>query len=163
MNFVLVENNDLIKKTTKKDPQLGCKNFHELLKNSNEIQEWTRQERVNNYVEYFGSADMSMIVDPEVLNRLTEKGVKSIEDIEVGEKDICWFCVQSKTIKKTKAGKSFLVIEASSVSGKSFRVNVWGWNETKNLDLYSVCLAEVERNDFGHSTTSWKLKIIGGE
>jgi len=163
LHFVVVESNDLIKKSTKKEPTLGQKNFHELIDKTRDLESWSRQERVQNFVDHLGSADVMMIVDPDVLNKLIEKGVKSIENIEVGEKDICWFCVQATTTKKTKNGKLFLVIEAIGISGKTHRINVWGWNEGKKLDPYSLCLSEVERNDFGHSTTSWKLKIIGGE
>ena len=163
MHFILVENNDLIKKTTKKEPNAGCKNFRELLDNSRELEPWSRSERVENQVEYLGSADMSMIIEPDVLERLTNKGVRTIDDLNMGEKDICWFCAQSTTMKKTKNGKAYLLIDAVGPNGKSHRLSVWGWNGTRSLSTYALCLGEVERNDFGYSTTSWKLKVIGEE
>lgn len=164
MHFVLVENNDLIKKSTKKDPTLGQKNFQELLENSRDIQSWTRQERVQNFVDHLGSADVTMIVNLDVLKKLIDKGVRSIDTLELGEKDISWFCVQDMMIKKTKAGKTYLLIEALGMDGKTHRLSVWGWkDDSKNIPHYSLCLAEVEKNDFGCSTTLWKLKIIGDE
>ena len=163
MHFVLVENNDLIKKTTKKDPSMGCKNFRELLDGTHNMDAWSRSERVENQVEYLGSADMSMIIEPDVLERLTNKGVRTIDDLNMGEKDICWFCTQSTTMKKTKNGKAYLLIDAVGPTGKSHRLSVWGWNGTRSLSTYALCLGEVERNDFGYSTTSWKLKVIGEE
>ena len=163
MHFVLVENNDLIKKSTKKDPNLGCKNFHVLVEKTRDVPTWTRSEKVENQTEYLGSADVSMIVDPEVLERLSNKGVKPIEEVGVGEKDICWFYVESQMVKKTKNGKPFLVISAAGLNGKTYKLNVWGWNDSRTLSPYSLCVCEVERNDFGHSTTSWKLKVIGEE
>jgi hypothetical protein len=133
------------------------------LDGTHEMDAWSRSERVENQVEYLGSADMSMIIEPDVLERLTNKGVRTIDDLNMGEKDICWFCTQSTTMKKTKNGKAYLLIDAVGPTGKSHRLSVWGWNGTRSLSTYALCLGEVERNDFGYSTTSWKLKVIGEE
>lgn len=163
LHHVLVENNDLIKKTSKKEPQQGKKNFYELIKESNDCGEWTQAEKAQHYVECMGSADVGLLVDAGILTKLNEKGVRPIEQLEVGEKDICWFCVQNVTPKKTKNGKNYLMIDAVGVSGKSQRLNVWGWDGSRQFGFYALCLAEVERNDFGHSTTSWKLKELNME
>lgn len=164
MHFVLIESNDLIKKSTKKEPTLGQKNFQELTERSRDMQPWSRQERVQNFVEHLGSVDVTMIVEPDVMKKLVDKGVRSIDTLENGEKDISWFCVQETTAKRTKAGKSYLLIGALGMDGKTHRLSVWGWkDDSKKISPYSLCLAEIEKNDFGCSTTSWKLKTIGDE
>lgn len=160
MHFVLVENNDKVKKISKRDPEIGRKNMRELIQESASMEPWARSTRVENYVECLGSVDMSLIIDDNVMGKLQSKGVKSIDELEVGEKDICWFYVQDSSIKKTKTGKAYLVASAVGSSGKSHRLNVWGWQDTRDMSPYTMCLGEVERNDFGHSTTNWKLKEL---
>ena len=134
-----------------------------MLRNTSDTVEWNSPERAENYVECFGSADVTALVDPQILTKFSEKGVRPIEEIEVGEKDICWFCVQDVTPKKTKNGKSYLLVSAVGLSGKAQRLNVWGWDNVRTFNAYTLCLAEVERNDFGHSTTMWKLKELNTE
>jgi DNA polymerase-3 subunit alpha len=162
-HHVLVENNDQIKKTSKKDPHLGRKNFYELLRNSRDTGEWSMSEKAENYVDCFGSADVTALIDSKILAKFSEKGVRSIEEIEVGEKDICWFCIQGVVPKKTKNGKSYLFVNAVGLNGKPQRMNMWGWDNVRTFNAYTLCLAEVERNDFGHSTTMWKLKELNTE
>ena len=163
MYHVLIDNNDQIKKTSKKDPHLGRKNFFEIVQSSREIGEWTHYEKAQNYVDCLGSADVSMMVNPTLLLKLSEKGVRPIEQLETGDKDICWFCIQGAAPKQTKNGKKYLMVEAIGANGKAQRLNVWGWDGVRKFNPYSLCLAEVERNDFGHSTTLWKLKELDTE
>lgn len=159
LHYVLVENNDLIKKTGKKDPYVGRSNFYELIKQSQGMEEWNHSERAVNFIECLGSADITAVVDSNILIKLEEKGVKSIDDCEEG-KELVWFAVQSGTPKKTKNGKNYLSLEVVGPMGKSHRLFCWGWDGVRAFAPYSVCLAEVEKNNFGLSTTMYKLKEI---
>lgn len=159
MHYVIVENNDMIRKSTKKEPHLGKNNFYSLIKGTEGMEEWSASEKAVNYVECLGSADLTMVVDNNLLAKLEEKGVKSVDELEIG-KDICWFAIQSSTPKKTKNGKNYLSLDVVGPSGKSSRIFCWGWDGNRTFPPYSMCIAEVEKNDFGLSTTMWKLKEI---
>jgi hypothetical protein len=96
--------------------------------------------------------------DPEIMDKFDEKGVKPIDQLEEGEKDIVWFAVQESTLKKTKNGKSYVQIDAVGSSGKSTKLNVWG--SSNLIEPMTLCFAEVERNEFGAATSNWKLKVL---
>lgn len=162
MYFVLIENNDMIRKSTKKDPFLGRKNFYELIKGSQDMDEWTHSERAANYVDCLGSADITAIVDPSILAKLQDKDVKSIDDLESG-KEIVWFAIQSIEPRKTKTGKSYLSMGVVGPKGKTHKIFCWGWDGVRKFQPYGICIAEVEKNDFGLSTTLWRLKEIDTE
>lgn len=160
MHEVIVENQDLIKKTSKKDPHLGRKNFYELARKlSTEVTEWSKKELAEFNVDIFGSLDASALVDPRVIARLEQKGVKPIDQVEQGEKEIAWFVVTGSTQKTTKTKKTYTQLEVVGLVGKPVKLNVWG-NSPKQLPLYALCFAEVERNDFGMSTAFYKLKEV---
>lgn len=159
MHEVVVENQDLIKKTSKKDPHLGRKAFFELARGLAPVtDEWTRKELAAFNVELFGSLDVTKLLEPAVLQRLEDKGIKSIDAWT--SKDLYWFCVVGSTAKKTKAGKHYLQLNVVGPVGKPTRLNVWGWDGVKQFDEYALCVAEVDKNDFGASTTMWRLKAL---
>jgi DNA polymerase III alpha subunit len=159
MHHVMIENNDLIKKSPKKDPFLGMKTFYELARTTrDEVEDWSKKELVEMQVEVFGSLDVTALIDPEIILKLDEKGIKPLDEWE--EKNFYWFAIKDSRTKKTKNGKAYLQVEAVSISGKVHRMNVWGAKEDQSFEPYTVVFAEVDRNDFGFSTSMWRCKVI---
>jgi len=159
MHEVLIENSDSIKKSSKKDPHIGRKIFYELSRVLGpEIKEWSRVEQVEMQVDVFGSLDVSTLLEPDVLQRLEEKGIKPIDEWD--QKGLYWFCINKAQPKKTKNNKNYLRIEAVGIVGKTYLINAWGWNGEKQFSPYTVVIAELDRNDFGMSTTLWRLKEL---
>jgi DNA polymerase III alpha subunit len=156
MHEVIVENMDFIKKSSKKDPHLGRKTFFELARALSPMPEWSRKEQAENQVEVLGSLDVTSMLEPEVMERLFNKGVKAVD--EWTQKDFYWFCVMDAVPKKTKTGKNYLLLRVAGTVGKEYRMNVWGWDGIKEFPPLSVFLAEVDKNDFGLSTTAWRCK-----
>jgi DNA polymerase III alpha subunit len=158
MHEVIIENADLIKKSLKKEPGLGRKNFYELTRKFNEeMSEWSSQEMAQNKIEVFGALDASTLIDPAVFKLFEKNNVRSI-DAHDGQ-GIYWFCIQKSYPKMTKAKRPYLLVEAVGTSGKPIKVHVWSWDSVPIPD-YAVCYAEVSRNDFGFSTSLRKLKIL---
>lgn len=153
----------LIKRSTKTDPHEGRKNLYELaraLAPSCDV-EWSRKELAEFRIEYFGSLDVLSMIDPAILNKLDEKEVISIDDLEQGDAQICWFVIAGAVPKKTKTQKTYMQLHVIGPLGKTHRLNVWGWKSEQTFSLYELCFAEVKRDDYGCSTTSWKLKSLG--
>jgi DNA polymerase III alpha subunit len=157
---VELDHSQLVKRSTKTDPHEGLKNFYELVRKYNEIEDWSSSEKAQNMIDVFGALDVTAMIDSSLLTALEEKGIKSIDQLDVGEKSLAWFCVLKTTPKKTKTGKNYLLLDAVGPSGKTMRVNMWGWDGKKEFDPYAVCVAETEKNDFGVSTTMWRLKEL---
>lgn len=160
MHHVLIENADKVKKISKREPSIGMQNMRDIAAATrDEYPEWTREEKVHNQVELLGSVDVSTIVDPMLLKRLNEKNVRSIEELEQGEKGVVWFIVQAVNQKVTKNKKVYAQIEALGPTGRVVKLSVWGW-KGGSIVPFTPHLAEVEKNDFGCSTTMWKLKKL---
>jgi len=158
LHFAIVENMDTIKKSTKKDPLIGQKKFFELLETTAEMPDWTRLEKIENKISCSGTMDISMCVEYDVLQRLQQKGIRSLD--EVDGNDIYWFVVKNAIPKQTKNGKAYLLLEALSPSGKISKIFCWKWDGVRQIDPYTLCLAEVSKSDFGMSTSFWKLNEV---
>lgn len=161
----------LIKKSTKNDPNEGLKNFYQLARGLADVypEEWTRRELVEFQSEVFGSADMTAMFEPSIFNKLADKDVKSIEDLEIGDTEHVWFITVAApakkgaapvagVIKQTKNKKTYVQAFVTGLVGKPLRINVWGGKEL--FEPYKLYIAEVKRDDFGFSTTTWKTKEI---
>lgn len=159
MYDVVIEHMDELKKSPKKDPLQGRKRFFELARELGPTtEEWSRKELAGFQVEYFGAVDVLSTVDPVLIKKLEDKGVRSIDDWT--GKDIYWLCVAGYTVKKTRTGKSYLLLEAVGPAGKSYRVNAWGYDGKRVIEPYALCCAELDKNDFGMATTLWRLKEV---
>jgi hypothetical protein len=126
----------------------------------NNVPEWTKVEQAQFQIELFGSFDVTSVVSPQMLAKLETKEINPIETLEEGDKNIVWFVPTSLEIKMTKNKKSYAVISALGLGAKPVRLSVWGFSDKSNVNLYNLHLAEVERNNFGCSTTTWKLKEV---
>lgn len=158
MYEVLIENSDAIKKSSKKDPHLGRKTMYEIARALAPMEEWTRKEQAENQIEVFGSLDVSALLEPAVMQRLEDKGVRSID--EWNAKDYYWFCIMEAIPKQTKAGKNYLILKVIGPVGKEYKVNAWGWDGVRKFEPLTIVIAEVDRNDYGMSTTLWRCKEI---
>ncbi len=62
--------------------------------------------------------------------------------------------------KKTKNGKPYFLLEAIGSNGEKNRIFCWGTKEDSVLNPYSLCVAELDKSDFGFSTQFRKIKLF---
>ena len=62
--------------------------------------------------------------------------------------------------KLTKNKKPYLLVTATGLGGKNFRMFCWGWDGQTDLPLYSLCVAEIKKTDFGFQTSMSKVKLL---
>jgi DNA polymerase-3 subunit alpha len=160
MHEVLINRNTDIKKWTKRDPERGKNNFKEALLDTQGSGRWSRRERVENSVKHFGSFNASTLISGEVQERLVEKGIQCIDGIEANGHDLYWFLVSDVKEKLTKNKRPYLLVTATGLDGKNFRMFCWGWDGETELPLYSLCVAEIKKNDFGYQTSMSKVKRL---
>lgn len=158
MHDVLIDASDDIRKSPKKDPHQGRKAMYEVARALGRVDEWSRLELAKLAVEAFGSLDVSALLEPTVLQKLEEKNVRPIDDWDA--KGHYWFCIQETIPKKTKTGKNYLILKAVGPVGKEYKVSAWGWDGIRKFEPLTVVIAEVDRNDYGMSTTLWRCKEI---
>ena len=158
MHEVVINRNVDIKKWTKKDPDRGKNNFKEALLDTTGIGHWSRREMVENSMKHFGSFNASTLVNDKVQARLAAKQVRCIDEID--GHDVYWFLVSDVKPKLTKNKKPYLLVTATGLDGKNFRMFCWGWDGQTELPLYSLCVAEIKKNDFGFQTSMSKVKLL---
>jgi len=97
-------------------------------------------------------------VDDELQKELQKRGIHTID--EYHSKDLYWFIVKKAIPKLTKNKKPYLLLTISGTEGSESRMFYWGWNGNTDISEFSVCVAEIDRSDFGFSTRSGKIKVI---
>lgn len=166
---VEIDHSQLIKRCPKSDPHEGLKNFYELLRKCATEDDWTNSERAQNMVDVFGSLDVTQMIDSQILEALEKKQIGSIDDLEQGEEKVVWFVATlmatkkggKPTIgmkKKTKNGKDYIQIFGIGPMGKATRISVWGGKQFP--EPFTLFCAEVKKDDYGASTTVWKMKTL---
>tara|TARA_Y100000593_G_scaffold25146_1_gene50108 strand:+ start:2061 stop:5660 length:3600 start_codon:yes stop_codon:yes gene_type:complete len=157
LHEVLINQQNTIKKSTKKEPLKGKNSFYELILETSDMVEWTRRELAQSTINLLGNFNAAMLVPDELQEKLEEKQVRPIDEAE--EQDLYWFVVTDAKPKLTKNKRPYLLLTAAGLAG-STRMFCWGWDGETPLPLYSLCVAEVSKNEFGCSTKMHKLKVL---
>ena len=158
MHDVLIDKNAEIKKWAKKETDRGYKAFQAFLLETAGMPEWSKMTLATHSVDIMGSFNAGMLVPDELQDKLSEKGINSIDEID--GKDLYWFVVTDVKPKLTKHKKPYLLLTVTGISGGNYRLFCWGWKGDREVPQYSLCVAEVDKNDFGCSTQMRKLKIL---
>ena len=158
MHEVLINRNTAIKKWTKRDPQRGIKAFKEALLETSGMQPWSRREIADNSVKYLGSFNASALIPEEALAKLDKLNIESLDEIE--GKDLYWFLVSEAVPKLTKNGRPYLIVTGVGASGGRHRMFCWSWDGKTELQQYTLCVAEISKNDFGLQTSMKKLQVL---
>jgi DNA polymerase III alpha subunit len=158
MHHVLIENSDDIKKWAKKDPHRGINRFRELVIETDGMPEWTRREIATMQVELSGKLDPSALISPELRQKFNDKEVYSIDNWE--RLDVYWFVIIGSVEKKTKNGKQYLLLQVIGEAGNMEKMFMWDWDGKITFEPYTLCVAEIDRSDFGLSTKGKKIKVM---
>jgi DNA polymerase III alpha subunit len=158
MHHVLIERNDEIKKTSKREPGIGIRRYYEIIKETHGMEEWTPQELVDNKIEVLGAFDITDLIPQNVMNVLSEKGVPSVSDY--ADEGLYWFVVMSTAVKQSKNGKQYLLAEIIGSDDKKHRVYVWSAGSNFSIKPLTPCLAPLKHSGFGFSTNARSIKSL---
>jgi hypothetical protein len=124
------------------------------------LEDWTRVEKIHNFVNLMESVDKSIVFPEEIMGKINNAGIKSFHEIEEGQKDIGWFCIQELIKKQTKNGKTFYRAKVCDYNMNSSWVRIW--TEFKQEpSTYTMWLAELSNSgSWGLSTSSYKMRKI---
>jgi DNA polymerase-3 subunit alpha len=159
MHHVLIENMDLVKKISKRDPNLGRNNMLKLIEESKDMPDWTKSEKVENHKEVLADFDITLVMSDDVIDRLAKMNVKPIDLFD--KKDIYWCVITAVELKKTKNGKGYLVIQAMGQDGKNRKIFIWGCDDISRIKISAAYVVELDKNDFGFSTFIGRMKEVG--
>jgi len=126
----------------------------------NEVRDWTRNEKISQFVDITTSADADLVFPPDMIRIIKEKGLQSLHDIPPGESGIGWLCASEVIMKKTKNGKNFYRVKAIDDDYRNAWLRVWGADKVE-IDPYTIWIVEASHDkQWGFSTTSWKMKKV---
>lgn len=124
------------------------------------VSDWTRREKISNFVDLTSSSPTYLMFPEEIVQKLKKKNVKSVLELNDGETNVAWFCITSIIEGKTKNGKTFLKLGITDTESRVGSMRVWGKPNLSEVEPYTLWIGEVKKDDWGFSTTSWKMKKI---
>jgi len=124
------------------------------------LQDWTRIEKVKNYVDLTQSVNNSLVFPDEMMERVHEKDIPSVFSVPAGEKGIGWFCAMEIIHKKTKNGKDFMRMKILDMDNNAAWLRVWG-KFPHPPEPYTLWVANVHNDsNWGMSTSAYKMKQV---
>lgn len=154
LHEIVIGNYDLLRKRD------GFNTLIMLIASEPVPQDWSQQEKLEMQRSLVGNVNVDELVSPSMVAKLSEKGIPSIDELEIGEKQISWFLVAGAEVKKTKTGKNYLKISAYGSTSTARTIMCWGYKSDSPPAAGGLWLAEVERNEGGWSTVSWRMRSI---
>jgi len=147
-------------KKAKKNMEIIVPIVEKLINQYSDIPDWSRHDKISNYVEITSGVDADLVFPPELMNRIKEKALMSIHDIEPGSRGVGWFCATDVIKKKTKNGKEFHRIKAINSDYKNVWIRVWG-RPPNAIMPYTIWVADAHHDEsWGFSTSCYKMKKI---
>lgn len=153
MHRTIIDNWALIKKKLKKDTfDSQCTKLDDLAASTDDT-DWELEEKLETYRLLVGEINIDLIIPKNIQKKLIEKGYNSIDTFpEDKDAALTWFVVEDYLKRKTKTGKSYLVLTVSGLSGKQERVNLWDWDDSVSISKNTGYRGWIERNNWGFST-----------
>ena len=125
--------------------------------------EFSEEENVNNIVDLTGVFPLSMVIDQNVIRRISSKGVPGISNFDE-ELLVCWFIPRSIEIKKTKNGKDYMVLTVIDDTCKNITIKCWGVSPDDKVFINRPYISKLEYEEkWGFSCRNIKsnFKLIG--
>jgi len=174
MHAVIVGHWDEIKKRLlKRSPERnGHARFYELIEEyRGKVEPWTREEQIEFYETVYGSVNIDLILNDELVEKLSALGVDGIHDYHeipegyegeiedlVSESKVVWFIIREVNIRTTKRGKPFAKLRVMGSDGNLHWMTYWGYNakyDTAKLTKNAVVAARLKYDDNWGFSTPW--------
>ena len=147
-------------KRAKKNCEILVPALDRLISDYGILPDWSRQEKIANYVNLTSGVDSDLVFPPTLMERVRGKDIMSIHEIEPGARNVGWFCITEIIKKKTKNGKDFYRLRTINDEYQASWLRVWG-SKVDNLEPYTLWLADVHHDaNWGFSTSVYKMKRV---
>ena len=105
-----------------------------------------------------GTVNVESLIPSMLLEKLNQKEILSLD--EYTSKNLYWFMIVDAVPKLTKNKKPYFILNAMGATGEKYKIFCWGVPNGSTLAPYSFCVGEVDKNDFGMSTSWYKIKLF---
>jgi DNA polymerase-3 subunit alpha len=132
----------------------------ELIERVKYTEDWSRTEKIEFNEDLRSAVSNDLFFRDGLLEKLEAKEVPPVTEVPGGKTMIAWFLVRDVQEKKTKKGKTYWRIRAQDGDNNLTWLKVWGKLKT-DIPKYSIWLCEAKGDDeWGPSTTGWKIRPL---
>jgi DNA polymerase III alpha subunit len=127
-----------------------------------DVEDWTRIEKIENYMDMTQTANGSLLFPDEVIKQINVHNVTSTMAIPPRAKLMSWFCLVDKIKKTTKNGKPFWRFKIMDNLNNTGWLRLWGnFAEDKEPEKYTLCVGEVYHDpQWGMSSSCAKINQL---
>ena len=132
----------------------------QLIEESLHIEDWSRIEKLNMYQELCSATRDDLAFPPEMMTKIQNANVKSVLNMDPGEKSIAWCCIVDMIKKTTKNKKTFYRLKITDYENNTGWLRLWG-EKPSSMEPYSIWLVEASNDpNWGASTSSRKVRPL---
>jgi len=140
------------------------KNLLENIELYKEEGNFTNEEKIEHLSSLTGVFPMELVITDRILKRLNECKIPPISEYDA-DLLVTWFIPRKVTIRKTKNGKDYYIIEVIDSNSTQTSIKCWGVDPTRD-QVYNnrPYMAKLDYNEqWGFSTRSLKynFKLLG--
>jgi len=132
----------------------------QLIEQTAGTEDWTRIEKLQMYQDMCSATRDDLAFPEELMTKIRSANVKSVLQMDPGEKSIAWFCVVETIKKTTKNKKVFYRVKITDEESNSGWLRVWG-EIPSSMEPYSIWLTNASNDpNWGASTSSAKIRPL---
>ena len=131
------------------------KKFHENIDLYRGEGDFSEAEIIQFKTDLTGVFPMNLVISVETIEKLKEKFIPPISEFDEGLQ-ICWFIPRKLTVKKTKKGKEFWILEVIDSNNETEKIRCWGVDPKKDrIHINRPYMSRLQYNPkWGFSTRS---------
>lgn len=131
-----------------------------LIDQTNELEDWSRIEKLQMYQELCSATRDDLAFPDDMMEKIRSANVKSVLNMDPGEKGIAWFCVVDWIKKTTKNNKTFYRIKITDNESNTGWLRMWG-NKPSSMMPYTIWLTQAHNDpNWGASTSVAKVRPL---
>jgi len=166
LHEVIITNYDTLRKgqfgmTIKKAQKTNAQPLlPQLIQANSDLEDWSRIEKLEMYQEMCSAIRDDLAFPPEMIQKIKNADVKSVLQMEQGEKGIAWFCAVEAIKKTTKNKKVFYTVKIIDDENNTGNLRIWG-DLGDLMQPYTIWLANVSNDPgWGASTNAAKIRSL---
>lgn len=132
----------------------------QLIEANSDLEDWSRIEKLEMYQEMCSAIRDDLAFPPEMIQKIKSSDVKSVLQMEQGEKGVAWFCAIEAIKKTTKNKKVFYTVKIIDDENNTGNLRIWG-DLGDSMQPYTIWLANVSNDPgWGASTNAAKIRSL---
>ena len=166
LHDIIIENYNTLKKSKfgmtlkQAEKQDADPILPQLIIQTSGTEDWTRIEKLQLYQDMCSATRDDLAFPEELMTKIRSANVKSVLQMDPGEKGIAWFCVVETIKKTTKNKKVFYRVKITDEESNSGWLRVWG-EVPSSMEPYTIWLANASNDpNWGASTNSAKIRPL---